>query len=167
MTTLRLPLIAVLLVVSATLYSFAADSDFDNLVNEVAQRYDAHATRIPMMSFVSLCARFATHGNVKGLRVVEFDDVKATLDGSELSSLVRNRLGPEWQPFIHEHDKLGKSQSIIFVREKGDTLRMMIADYDHGELDVVRMELSGDSLAKWIRDPQSEAHHQDGKARTE
>jgi hypothetical protein len=44
---------------------------------------------------------------------------------------------------------------------------MMIAEYDHGELDVVRMELSGDSLAKWMRDPQREAHHQNGKAHTE
>ena len=76
MTNLRLSFIAVLLVVSATLYAFASDSDFDGLVSDVAHRYDAHATRIPMMGLVSLCARFATHGGVKGLRVVEFDDVK-------------------------------------------------------------------------------------------
>jgi hypothetical protein len=167
MTNLRLSFIAVLLVVSATLYAFASDSDFDGLVSDVAHRYDAHATRIPMMGLVSLCARFATHGGVKGLRVVEFDDVKATLDVCDLTSLVRNHLGPEWRPFINEHDRQGKSQSIIFVREKGDTLRMMIADYDHGELDVVRMELSGDALAKWMKDPQGEAHHRSGREQTE
>jgi hypothetical protein len=167
MKPLRFSPIALLLLVSATVYSFAADRDFDGLVSEVSHRYDAHATRIPMMSFVSLCARFATHGGVKGLRIAEFDDMKATLDVSELSSLVRNHLGPEWQPFINEHDKQGKSESIIFVREKGDALRMMIADYDHGELDLVRMELSGDSLAKWMRDPQGEAHQQNGRAHTE
>ena len=165
MTRLHFTSMAVLLLVGATVYSFAADRDFDGLVSELAHRYDAHATRIPMMSFVSLCARFATHGGVKSLRVVEFDDMKATLDASELSSLVRNHLGPEWQPFINEHDKQGKSQSIVFVREKGDALRMVIAD--HGELDVVRMELSGDSLAKWMKDPQGEAQHQNGKEKTE
>jgi hypothetical protein len=94
---------------------------------------------------------------VKGLRVVEFDDIKATVDVSELASLVRNHLGPEWQPFIQEHDKQGESESIIFVREKGDAMGMMIADYEHGELDVVRMELSGDALAKWMKDPQGES----------
>jgi hypothetical protein len=167
MTRLRISSIAMLLLVSATLYSFAADRDFDGLVSEVAHRYDAHATRVPMMSVVSLCARFATHGGVKALRVVEFDDVKAALDVSELTALVRNHLGPEWRPFINERDKQGESQSIIFVREKGDALRMMIADYDHGELDVVRMELSGDALAKWMKDPQGEAHHRNGKAQTE
>ena len=38
----------------------AADRGFDSLVSEVEHRYDVHA-RVPMMSFVSLCARFA-HG---------------------------------------------------------------------------------------------------------
>jgi len=108
-----------------------------------------------MMSIVSLCARFATHGNVKGLRVVEFDNFKASLNVSELTSLVRHSLGPEWQPFISEQDKQSGSQSIIFVRQKGGALRMLIADYDHDELDVVRMELSGDALAKWMKDPNS------------
>ena len=165
MTRLRFSSI-VLLLVGATLYCFAADRGFEGLVSEVEHRYDAHATRVPMMSLVSLCARFSTHGGVKGLRVVEFDDVKATVDVSELTSLVRNHLGPEWQPFIREYDKQGESESIIFVREKGDAMTMMIADYDHGELDVVRMELSGDALAKWMKDPQEEAHHRNIKAQT-
>src|ERR1700735_3000870 len=156
MTRLRYTSIALLLV-SATVYSLAADREFDGLVSEVAHRYDAHETRVPMMSSVSLCARFATHGGVKGLRVVEFDDVKATVDVSELASLLRSHLGAEWQPFIQEHGKQGESESIIFVREKGDAMGMMIADYEHGELDVVRMELSGDALAKWMKDPQGES----------
>jgi hypothetical protein len=159
MIRLRLLSIAMLLLAGPTLYSFAADRDFDGLVTAVAHRYDVHATHIPMMSVVSLCARFATHGGVKGLRVVEFDDFKASLSLSELTSLVRNSLGPEWQPFINERDNQGGSQSIIFVRQKGDALRMMIADYDHNELDVVRMELSGDSLAKWMKDPHSKILH--------
>jgi hypothetical protein len=159
MTRLRFLSIAVVLLAGATLYSFAADRDFDGLVTAVAHRYDVHATHIPMMSVVSLCARFATHGGVKGLRVVEFDDFKASLSVSELTSLVHNSLGPEWQPFMNERDNQAGSQSIIFVRQKGDALRMMIADYDHDELDVVRMELSGDTLAKWMKDPHSKTLH--------
>jgi hypothetical protein len=158
MTHFRFFSIAVVLLVGTTVYSFAADRDFDGLVAAVAHRYDAHATQIPMMSVVSLCARFATHRGVKDLRVVEFDDFKAALDVSDLTSLVRNSLGPEWQPFINEQDKQSGNQSIIFVRPKGGALRMVIADYDHHELDVVRMELSGDALAKWMKDPHSKTH---------
>jgi hypothetical protein len=157
MTRLRFSSIAVVLLASATLYSFAADREFDHLVSEVAHRYSAHATRIPMMGVISLGTRVATHGAVSGLRVAEFADLKAGLDVSELTSLVRNTLGSEWQPFIHQRDQLGASQSIIFVRQKGDAMRMMIADYDHGQLDVVRMELSGDALAKWLKNPQGQS----------
>jgi hypothetical protein len=99
MTRLRFSFIAAASRGALRSIAFAADRDFDGLVSDVEHRYDVHATRVPMMSLVSLCARFATHGGVKGLRVVEFDDVKATLDVSELASLVRNHLGPEWQPF--------------------------------------------------------------------
>jgi hypothetical protein len=159
MTRLRSFSIAVVLLAGATLRSFAADRDFDALVAAVAHRYDVHATPIPMMSVVSLCTRFATHGGVKDLRVVEFDDFRAALNVSELASLVRDSLGPEWQPFIDEQDKQAGSQSIIFVRQKGVALRMMIADYDHHELDVVSMELSGDALAKWMKDPHSKTYH--------
>jgi len=159
MTRLRFFSIAVVLLAGATLYSFAADRDFDGLVAAVAHRYDVHATPIPMMSVVSLCTRFATHGGVKDLRVVEFDDFRPALNVSELTSLVRNSLGPEWQPFINEQDNQAGGQSIIFVRQKGVALRMMIADYDHHELDVVSMELSGDALAKWMKDPHSKTYH--------
>jgi hypothetical protein len=167
MTRLRVFAAAMVLLVSATLCAFAGDSDFDVLVREVVHRYGAHATRIPMMSMVSLCARFATHGGVKGLRVAEFDDFKPAVDASEVTSLVGGILGPEWRPFIDERAKRGERQSVIFVRQKGDTMRMMIADYDHGELDVVRVELSGDALAKWMKDPHGEAHCRNGKAQTE
>ena len=43
-------------------------------------------------------------------------------------------------------------------------MRMLIADMDHGELDVVRMELNGEQLAKWVHDPQAEAHRRSYEA---
>jgi hypothetical protein len=156
MTQFRFSLIAAVLLASATCYSFAADRDFDGLIDQVARSYDAQATRIPLMGMVSLCARVVTRGGVKGLRVAEFDHLKAALDEPELTSLLRKNLGPEWQPFINERNQREGSRSVIFVQPKGTGLRMLIADYDHGELDLVRMELNGDALAKWISHPQDQ-----------
>jgi hypothetical protein len=158
MTKLGFVLSAALVLGSAAAYAFAGDRDFDGLVSGIAQSYDLHATKIPMMSMVSLCARVATHGGVKGLRVVEFDNIKISPGLPDLTSLVHRSLGPEWEPFVQERDRQGESQSVIFVRPAGEAMRMVIADYDHGELDVIRMELSGDALARWLKNPQSEAH---------
>jgi hypothetical protein len=158
MTKLGFVLSAALVLGSAAAYAFAGDRDFDGLVSGIAQSYDLRATKIPMMSMVSLCARVATHGGVKGLRVVEFDNIKISPGLPDLTSLVHRSLGPEWEPFVQERDRQGESQSVIFVRPAGEAMRMVIADYDHGELDVIRMELSGDALARWLKNPQSEAH---------
>ncbi len=35
---------------------------------------------------------------------------------------------------------------------------------DHGELDVVRMELNGEQLAKWMHEPQVEVHRRSYEA---
>jgi len=35
---------------------------------------------------------------------------------------------------------------------------MVIADYDHGELDLVGMEMNGAALSKWLHDPQRQHH---------
>jgi hypothetical protein len=158
MTKPGFALSAALLLGSAATYTFAADRGFDGLVSGIEQSYDAHATRVPIMSLASLCARVATHGGVKGLRVVEFDNIKISPGLPDLTSLVHRSLGPEWEPFVQERDRQGESQSVIFVRPAGEAMRMVIADYDHGELDVIRMELSGDALARWLKNPQSEAH---------
>ena len=158
MTKLGFVLSAALVLGSAAAYAFAGDRDFDGLVSGIAQSYDLRATKIPMMSMVSLCARVATHGGVKGLRVVEFDNIKISPGLPDLTSLVHRSLGPEWEPFVQERDRQGESQSVIFVRPAGEAMRMVIADYDHGELDVIRMELSGDALARWMKNPQAEAH---------
>jgi hypothetical protein len=85
MTKPGFALSAALLHGSAATYTFAADRGFDGLVSGIAQSYDAQATRIPMMSLVSLCARVATHGGVKGLRVVEFHNLKTTPGHARIS----------------------------------------------------------------------------------
>jgi hypothetical protein len=38
-------------------------------------------------------------------------------------------------------------------------MRMLIADYEDGELDVVRMELNGDRLRRWMREPGERPFH--------
>ena len=137
----------------------AADHDFDSVVAGVEHQYSVRAQRIPMMSFVSLCARLKTHGGVKDLRVAEFDNLRG-MDGKDLYPLLRSRLGDEWQPFVTEVEGGNRSgdQSVILVRPNGSSMGMMIADYDHGELDLVGMEMNGAALAKWLHDPERQQH---------
>jgi hypothetical protein len=173
--TVAMP-IAVTLVVTAIVFPVAgraaARPDFDAVVSAVEQRYNTHPQRIPMMGFVSFCAHVATHGGVKGLKIAEFDNLniepgKLILRGEApapdpagLESLVRNTLGDAWQPFVVDHQRNGEI-SIIYVQPNGASMRMLIADYENHELDLVRLELNGDRLAHWVRNPEGSAKHHD------
>lgn len=143
----------------------AAKPDFDAVISAVEHRYSAHAERVPMMGFVSFCAHVASGGGVKGMKVAEFDHL-AVPDSAELATVVRQTLGSNWQPFVTERERGGKL-SLIFVQPNGSDMRMLIADYEHGELDVVRMEVNGERLAHWVRDPAGSTHrHNDQTGNT-
>jgi hypothetical protein len=146
--------------------------DFDAVVAAVEHRYSAHAQRVPMMGFVNFCAWVATGGGVKGMKIAEFDHLDLAPeklkvrgetdapDSRELEALVRDSLGPNWQPFVTSREANGEV-SVIYVQPAGGSMRMMIADYDNHELDLVRIEVNGDRLRHWMKDPDGSAKHHD------
>lgn len=157
-------LLSVALLALAPAVGCASSHDFDNIVARIEQRYSVHAQRTPIMGFVSLCARVASHNGVKGMRVAEFDNLTLR-ESDDLNRLVRDTLGPQWQLFVVDREA-GGEQSIIYVQPHGDSMRMIIADYEGGELDLVRIELNGDRLRAWMRNPTRSArehiHHGKG-----
>ena len=150
---------AILCIVAAALLCAtgcsAANHDFDSVVSGVEQRYAVHAQLVPWMGFVSLCARAATRGGVKDMRIAEFDHIGA-VDPDGLDSLVRSQLGAKWQPMVRERTAASAGLSVIFVQPSDQSMRMFIANYDHGHLDLVRMDLNGSALARWMRNPQAQ-----------
>ncbi|MGC2637208.1 MAG: hypothetical protein WA294_08505 [Acidobacteriaceae bacterium] len=153
----------------------AARPDFDAVVSAVEHRYNAHVQRVPMMGLISFCAHVATGGGVKGMKIAEFDHLNiapqklvlrgesAAPDTADLEALVRNTLGDSWRPFVVEHERSG-DDDIIYVQPNGSSMRMLIADYENGELDLVRMEVNGDRLAHWVHDPKGSARNHDYSA---
>jgi hypothetical protein len=136
----------------------AAGNDFDSVVSGVEHQYSVRAQRVPLMGLASVCAMIKTRGGVNHLRVAEFDNIPA-IKGRDLDTLLRSRLGNEWQPIVREMaggDRSG-DQSVILVRPNGSSMGMFVADYDQGELDLVGMELNGAALARWLRNPEQQS----------
>jgi hypothetical protein len=151
-----LPVLAAIPIAAAA----ASARDFDAVVSAVEHRYSTHAERVPMMGFVNFCAWVATGGGVKGMRVAEIDGLPGAPDSEELRKLVRDSLGPDWQPFVTDREGNGEV-SVIYVQPVGGSMRMMIADYENHELDLVRIEINGDRLRHWMKDPDGSAKHHD------
>jgi hypothetical protein len=138
----------------------AGGHDFDAVVSAVEHRYDARAERVPMMGLVSFCARVATRGGVKGMKVAEFDHLTGAADEDELDKLVSESLGGAWERFVAERKRSGE-MNLIYAQPDGPAMRMLIVDYEHNELDVVRLEVNADRLRQWMKDPEGSARQRD------
>ncbi len=138
----------------------ASGHDFDAVVSAVETRYPAHVQKVPLMGLVSFCARVVTGNGVKGMQVAEFENFSNPPDAVELDRLVSDALGSGWQRFVTTRDRNG-NVSLIFSQPDGQAMRLMIADYENGELDLVRVEVNGKQMQHWLRNPQSSARERD------
>lgn len=138
----------------------ASGHDFDAVVSAVQTRYPAHVQRVPLMGLISFCAHVATGGGVKGMQVAEFENFHNAPDPAELDRLVSETLGSDWQRFVTTRDHDG-SVSLIFSQPDGEAMRLLIADYEHGELDLVRVEVNGKRMQQWLENPQRSARNRD------
>jgi len=129
------------LAVPAVVLAGSGDNGFDGVVHSIEGRYHVHATRIPFMGLVSMVSKKASHGGVAGLHLAEFDSVTEAVDGNELNALVEQKLGEGWERIIRETSKLGKNQTLIYVRPDGDKMAMLVVDLDGTELDVVQVSV--------------------------
>jgi len=157
-------LYAIALLMVAPAIGCASGHDFDRVVSAVEHRYAVHAQRVPMMGLVSICAWGVSRGGVKDMHIAEFDHLTLDKD-DDLSRLMREKLGGQWQPFVSDHEANGQ-QDVIYVQPHGDSMRMFIADYDGNELNLVRLEVNGERLEQWIHNPAKSArsHNYTGKS---
>ena len=131
---------------------------FNAAVAAVEQQYHPQQQHIPFQWFVSLCATISTGGGVRGLRVADFNHVNGVTTPQNLSALLSSHLSTDWHRMILSRDD-ASDFSLIYVRPEGRSMRMLVATYNHGELDLVRMDLNGQRLAHFVNNPTHSARH--------
>ncbi len=138
---------------------FASNSGFDAAVSAVEQQYHAQPESIPMQWFVSLCATVSTGGGVRNMRVADFDNISIVTNPDQLAAMLSAHLGQPWHRMVLSRDG-AQDFNLIYVHPQGRSMRMLVASYDHGELDLVRMDVNGERLAHFVQNPaRSAAHH--------
>lgn len=120
---------------------------FDGIVGAVNARYHLHGRRVPMMWMVSLAARAASHGGVRGMRVVTYEGLGQGVEREGLEEIVRAELGEDWSPMVRERSEA--ETSLVYVQPDRKWVRMIVVDLEEGELNLVRMEMRPEALAKW------------------
>ena len=136
---------------------------FDAVVRGLETRYHSRPTRIPFMGLVSAVAGISTHGGVHNLHIAEFENFKGDrdadgkVDGDEFLKLVQDRAGAGWSRMIRETSRSGTEQTLIYVRQEGQQIGMMVVDLEGHDLDVVQISMNPDQLMEQV----SEHDHHD------
>ncbi len=139
---LLIPVCLVALAVPTAVLARGGETGFNGVVNAIETQYHVHATHIPFMGLVSFMARRASHGAAANLRVAEFDDFTAPMDGDELSRMMEAKLGAGWELVVRETSSKGHGeQSLIYMRPEGDRMGLFVVDKDGSELDVVQVSV--------------------------
>ena len=146
----------VALVLCASSFAFAGDTEFRGIVRSIEHTYGVHHLRIP---FLGMAMFFARPSGVRGLKMAIFEGFQSRGDSEGISHLIESSLGPDWYPFVRVRTK-GKvdgETTLIYTNPSGNRMRMMIVNLEPSEAVVVKMELSEHAIEKWLKEPGEEA----------
>lgn len=151
-------LVLMLLVALPLHFFFTPRQGFNAAVFAVEQQYHSQPQTVPLLWFASLCAAAGTGGGVRNLRIANFHHIHDLANPDSLATLLSTRLSSPWQRILL--NRQGTQQlNIIYVRPEGHAMRLLIANYDHGQLNLVRMDLNGRRLTHFLQNPAQSAHH--------
>lgn len=135
-------LCTVSLLVPVVVLAGGGPAGFDGVVNTIESRYHAHAMRVPFLGLISFVSGKATHDGVGNLHVADFENFPENVDGDELSRIVEDKLGRDWQRVIRETShRHGGEQTLIYTRPEGAHMGLFILDKESHEMDVVQLSV--------------------------
>lgn len=151
------------LAVPVAVLAGSGEGGFDGVVHSIESRYGVRATHIPFLGLISMVSKRATHGGVGSLHVAEIENFHETVDGDELNTMVKEKLGAGWERMIRETSKQGKEQTLVFTHAEGERTGLFVVDLDGNEMDVVQVSVDPQHLDEDIG-KYGKHHHEGGDA---
>jgi hypothetical protein len=137
-----------LLIAQGVHASERSTDSFDALVKSLSTHYAVQPKTVPMMWMVSLCARGMTHGGVRGMRVVQLDSSDEMQDHEVFDEMISEKLGEDWSRTVRQWEASGE-ESLIYMRAEDKRMELIVVSFNHKELDLVRVTMNPEQLAKW------------------
>jgi hypothetical protein len=129
---------------------------FDALVKSLSTHYAVQPKSVPMMWMVSLCARGMTHGGVRGMKVVQLNSSHEMQNHEGFDEIVGAKLGEDWSRAVRQWEA-GGEESLVYMRAENKGMELIVVSLNHKELDLVRMTMNPEQLAKWINEKDKSA----------
>lgn len=131
----------------------AKEGDFDAVVRNVKTACGGKRVRIPFLGLAGFATRVVRPAGVKSFKLAVFEDLERAGDATRLGPAVSQALGPEWRPLVRVRSRSEGGQVLVYIRDAGGDLKLMIVTLDGGQATVIRARVNPEALAKFARDP--------------
>lgn len=129
-----------------------AETGIKTVVKLLETRYPLHHHGVPALW---LAKPFMFGSGIGGLKIAQFDTFRMRPeDAGTLQQQVGSALGPEWFPFIETWSRSEQEWSVIYARESGEKMQLLIVSSEEKDgLTVLQMNVSGKARDEWFKEP--------------
>jgi hypothetical protein len=133
--------------------ALAKGGDFDAVVRNVKVTCGGKRVRIPFLGLAGFATKLVRPAGVKGFKLAVFEDLERSGGAAQLAPAVSQALGPEWRPLVRVRSRREGAQTLVYVSDAGENLKLMIVTIDGEQATVIRAKVNPEALAKFARDP--------------
>lgn len=138
----------------------AVERDFKALAGAIESHFNVKREEIPMMGLVKFIAHTASAGNLNGLELANFEGLEySEHNARDFANIVSRILDDNWRPMVRVQSRRSGEYTSIWVRAEKNQWRMMIANLEHNEANVIELKVDAEELLKWVRDPEHAGDH--------
>lgn len=147
-------LITTTLLMAAPQAARAGDPEFDAITKHLKLAYNARRVSIPFLGLANFFVKIVRPAGVKSFKVAIFEDLNFTVGttDTEMGSVMRNALSPEWHPLVRVRSRDGE-RVFVYAREAGENIKLMVVTIDRSDAVVARVKLSPKRLSEFLSNP--------------
>lgn len=132
----------------------AKDPAFDAITKHLKAEYKAKKRGIPLMGLARFAVKLIHPAGVKSIKVAIFEELNhaPAAGNNELNAIMRNSLGPEWQPLVRFRSRDGE-QMYVYAAEERSNINLLVVTIDDTDAIVARVKLSPEKLKSFVENP--------------
>ena len=114
-----------------------------------------------MMGLVKFVAHTASAGNLNGFELANFEglDYSENTTPAISPNIVSRILDDNWRPMVRVQSRRSGEYTSIWVRADKGQCRVMIANLERSEANVIELKVDAEQLLKWVQDPEHAGEH--------
>ncbi len=130
----------------------AREREFGMVVRQIESSYHVKRSHPHLMALAGFVVRVWRPYGVSSMKLALFEeqDFSAAPDGADFASVVQAALTEGWRPLVQVYSRQSGERTVVFAREAGKDLKLLVASVESNEAVVVQFNLNPDKLVRCL-----------------